>query len=519
MKKTLTLFFALFTVFSNAQDFSTFGLAANPGNLAQNAGADPMTKFHLQYFGLQNNLNMSETAGSVLASADILHNIHNLSSDVFSIVNETQMDALQIGLKLGKNFIFAGNTSALGVEFTLDNDIVRFVKNGMADSDGELDLNYSGNFDDLGFRFQLTNSTYFGLQRSVLKEKLRVGVIYHLNNYIAGAQLTTSVFSISSTENTSTRMNGLNLEYDFALATSGLFNAGTTLDSLNQLSVDDITPYSLLKEDNIDGLVDYATSGIESNGTIGFGLTYSPVKRLDLQLSMSGLAASDMNFASAIGKRLSGNANMEGFTYNSAAGDTLGSAVSASIDDYTETIQNGISTALVDASQSLTYSTPQVTNVAVNYNFTKYSYVGVHYVDRKNSWNDYTYMGFNTMLWLGRNVQLKGGYYMAMDEFHNDRVNATVQLRLTPVVQFYIGTTTVGDIATISNELINGRIGVGASTSSINISTGVSMALFDNRFKKDDKVKKGESVQSLSPADQVKVDAAHKNSETTKDNK
>jgi hypothetical protein len=106
-----------------------------------------------------------------------------------------------------------------------------------------------------------------------------------------------------------------------------------------------------------------------------------------------------------------------------------------------------------------------------------------------------------------------------MDEFHNDRVNATVQLRLTPVVQFYIGTTTVGDIATISNELINGRIGVGASTSAINISTGVSMALFDNRFKKDDKVKKGESVQSLSPTDQVKVDAAHKNSETTKDNK
>ena len=45
------------------------------------------------------------------------------------------------------------------------------------------------------------------------------------------------------------------------------------------------------------------------------------------------------------------------------------------------------------------------------------------------------------------------------------------------------------------------------------------MALFDNRFKKNDKEKKVEAVQSLSPADQVKVDAAHKNSETTKDNK
>ena len=32
MKKTLTLFFGLVTVIGNAQDFSTFGLAANPGN-------------------------------------------------------------------------------------------------------------------------------------------------------------------------------------------------------------------------------------------------------------------------------------------------------------------------------------------------------------------------------------------------------------------------------------------------------------------------------------------------------
>ena len=44
MKKTLTLFFTLVTILGNAQDFSTFGLAANPGNLLQNPGADPMTR-------------------------------------------------------------------------------------------------------------------------------------------------------------------------------------------------------------------------------------------------------------------------------------------------------------------------------------------------------------------------------------------------------------------------------------------------------------------------------------------
>ena len=123
------------------------------------------------------------------------------------------------------------------------------------------------------------------------------------------------------------------------------------------------------------------------------------------------------------------------------------------------------------------------------------------------------------MIWLGRNAQLKGGYYMAMDEFHKDRINAAVQFRLTPVVQFYIGSTTVGDVATIGNEILNGRLGVGASTSSINVSAGVSMAFFDKRFKKDDKEEKVKAVQSLSPADQKKVDDAQKNSATTKDNK
>jgi hypothetical protein len=519
MKKTLTLFFALVTIFGNAQDFTTFGLAANPGNLLQNPGADPMTRFHLQYFGLQNELNMSETAGNLLATTDILQNIHDLSSDEFTLENETQVDALQIGLKLGNNFIFAGNSTAIGVGFTLDNDIASFVKNGMADSNGDLNLNYSGNFDALGLRFQMTNSTYFGLQRTLLEEKLRVGFTYHLNNYIAGAQLSTNAFSISSTANTTTGMNALNLDYDFALATTGVFIAGTPLDSLSQLSPDAMLPVSILNSGDISGLINYATSGSQSNGTFGFGLTYSPIKQIDLQLSMSGLGASDLTFTSDLGKSIAGSASVDGFSYSSASGDTLASGVSSTIADYTESIQSGISTDLVDATQSLTYRTPQITNVSLTYNFTKYSYFGVHYVDRKHSWNDYTYLGVNTMIWLGRNAQLKGGYYMAMDEFHKDRINAAVQFRLTPVVQFYIGSTTVGDVATIGNEILNGRLGVGAATNSINVSAGVSMAFFDKRFKKDDKEEKVKAVQSLSPADQKKVDDAQKNSATTKDNK
>jgi len=519
MKKIFTLFLTLVTILGNAQDFSTFGLAANPGNLLQNPGADPMTRFHLQYFGVQNNLDMSETAGSLLATSDVLQNIHNLSSDQLNIGNETQIDALQVGLKVGKNFLFAGNSTNIGIDFTLDNDLVSFIKNGMANGNGELDLNYSGNFDALGIRFQMINSTYFGLQRLLFKEKLRVGASYHLNNYIAGASLAANTFSLTSTENPTTGMNSLVLDYDFNLATAGVFIAGAPLDSLNQLSPDAMLPVSILNSGDISGLINYATSGNQSNGTFGFGLTFSPIKQIDLQLSMSGLGASDLTFTSDLGKSIAGSASVDGFSYSSASGDTLASGVSSTIADYTESIQSGISTDLVDATQSLTYRTPQITNVSLTYNITKYSYFGVHYVDRKHSWNDYTYLGVNTMIWLGRNAQLKGGYYMAMDEFHKDRINAAVQFRLTPVVQFYIGSTTVGDVATIGNEILNGRLGVGAATNSINVSAGVSMAFFDKRFKKDDKEEKVKAMQSLSPADQKKVDDAQKNSATTKDNK
>ena len=77
----------------------------------------------------------------------------------------------------------------LGLDLRLITTLQVSLKMEWLTANGELNLNYSGNFDALGIRFQMTNSTYFGLQRTLIEEKLRVGVTYHLNNYIAGAQL------------------------------------------------------------------------------------------------------------------------------------------------------------------------------------------------------------------------------------------------------------------------------------------------------------------------------------------
>jgi len=109
---------------------------------------------------------------------------------------------------------------------------------------------------------------------------------------------------------------------------------------------------------------------------------------------------------------------------------------------------------------------------------------------------------------------------MSMDENNLDLVNAVVQFRISPLMQVYVGSSTVGDVATIAANSNKETIMVGAATSRVNFTAGVSMVFFDNRFKKDkDSKKKASDAKSLSPADQKKVDDAYKKSETVKDNK
>jgi hypothetical protein len=72
-------------------------------------------------------------------------------------------------------------------------------------------------------------------------------------------------------------MNSLVLDYDFNLATTGVFIAGTPLDSLNQLSPDAMLPVSISRHSgDISGLINYATSGSQSNGTFRLWFNLQP---------------------------------------------------------------------------------------------------------------------------------------------------------------------------------------------------------------------------------------------------
>ena len=507
MKKIALLLLTIVTVSSNAQNVTTFGLSGNANNLTHNPAADPLTSFHLNYMGLNNTLGMNQTAGEIFATTDLLANLSNLNSNALSLTGETSIDIFHLGFKAGKNYVFAGYTQNVALGFDFDKDLAHFAKYGFGDGNGNLNLNYQGDFSDLGASLDVTNDVFVGLQRSFMENKLRLGVSAHQIGYGLGMRVQADAFSINSTATAIPGRNNVNVNYDFTIATAGVLDATATTDQLSDLG-------NALAA--TDALVASLTTPANSTTAFTVGANYKPIDKLSLQFSMSGLGASPIAISTDVAKRLAGGVAIDGFEYISNATDTLGSAVRNEVQSFTEGISNGLNTNLENTTYSYEYAVPQVTNAAMNYHLKGQTYVGVHYTSRTNSITDYEYLGFTSLLWLHKNIQLKGAYYLTMNENNADLITTALQFRVTPLLQVYLGTTTTGDIATVAANSSE-SIMVGAATQGVNITAGLSMAFFDERFKKGSKKK--EETPTLTPQEVKKVIEAYDQSKTVKINK
>lgn len=510
MKKYITLLSLVITTSVMAQNLTTWGLSGNADNLVQNPGADPMTSFQLRYLGFQTNAGLNMTAGELLSSPDILANIAGSGLATTEFALESNFAMPHLGIKLGKNYIFAGANIDATFGAVVDNDLVGFIKYGMADANGNFAPNYTGDFSDLGINFQVNQSTYFGYQRALMDNKLRIGATYTMHNYITSFNVNATNFNIVTT-GAAGAPNSLAVDYDVDIAGGFDFNAVDSLSSMSDAIEDIAIP-------EID-----LTSSLTSS--IGFGLTFKPIERVELAFSMNGLTAESVSFNSVTSKVWSGSSTIDGFEYTSQAGDSLSVKVGEAVNQYTEDLTSSIGTDLSNGNYQQTLNVAQNMNAAANFYFTKRSYVGAHYTSRANSFRDFEYAGFNGLLWLGRNLQLKGGYYLSLDDVNSDIINAAIQFRVTPLLQVYVGSNTVGDIATIADSFIQDpeNIQVGAATNAINLSAGVSFTLFDNRVNDDKKARKeakasekAQDATGLTPAQQQKVDDAAANSSTKK---
>jgi hypothetical protein len=512
MKKIALLLLTIVTVSSNAQNLTTFGLSGNANNLTHNPAADPLTSFHLNYTGFNYTLGMNQTAGEIFATTDLLANLSNLNSNALSIAGETSIDIFHLGFKAGKNYVFAGYTQNIAFGFDFDKDLAHFGKYGFGDGNGNLNLNYQGDFSDLGASLDVTNDVFVGLQRSFMENKLRLGVSAHQIGYGLGMRVQADAFSINTSATAVPGRNNVNVNYDFTIATAGVLDATATTDQLSDLG-------NALAA--TDALVASLTTPANSTTAFTVGANYKPIDKLSLQFSMSGLGASPIAISTDVAKRLAGGVAIDGFEYISNATDSLGAAVRNEIQNFTDEISNGLNTNLENTIFNYEYAIPRVTNAAMNFYLKGQTYVGVHYTSRRNSIVDYEYVGLTSLLWLHKNIQLKGAYYFSMDDNKVDLFTTALQFRVTPILQIYLGTTTTGDIATIAGNSKE-SIMIGTTTQTLNLSAGMSMVFFDNRFKNNKKKKaeiKSKEATSLSPENVKKVDDAHSNSETVKRNK
>lgn len=514
MKKYIILF-ALFSITQlGAQNISTYGLLGNAGNLIQNPGADPLTKFQLS-FGGQGTLGISATAGELFSSNDVLGNLLAASTDDFSLNGLVGLNLPHVGFKIRDHYFFGGVNVDVDFGLVVDRDLLLFARNGMADVNGDLDLDYAGDFSNSGARFSVSSRSYLGYQRALLNNSLRIGITLNRHNYLAGLDVSANTLGLNSSSSTGT-FNQVSAQYDIDIASTNLFSSTSSIDSLADLNQANLKGYKTLGD---------ITSAVSQN-SLGFGVTYKPLKALELQLSMSGIGGTSLSFESLLPKNISGSSTINGFNYTSAQGDTISNEISNAIDQFNDEATGGITTALSNSSYAQTFNVAKTANAAVNYYFEKHSYVGLHYTSRSNTYSDFQYVGLNSMVWVGNYLQLKGGYYLSMDEWNDDFMNVALQFRVTPLLQFYLGTNTMSDIATalggVSNSFEDG-ITLASATKGFNVSAGVSFTSFDKRFKLEKearKLKRAEAkaaqATSLSPADQQKVDSAAANSSTKK---
>ena len=506
MKKLITSLLVLFVGTTSAQNLINYGMLGNPTHLISNPAADPMTRFHLGYAQVYQDVNLGLTAGDLFGGPDgILGNLSALETDMFSITNETHVDALSLGLKLGKNYLFAGTQLDLWVRGDVDLDLVRFAYSGMADDQGNFDPNYVGDFSDFGLAQDLMGTWYVGYQRTLFDKKLRIGGTFNQVRYYGGFRLNVNELTVSN----SVQANGLpeiDAVYDLELQTSNILSDGniTTLDTLGNFvkyldQSYQLDPQALLN------------SPMATANTFNLGVTARPFKRLEMSFNYNGIGASVLESVGDRTHSVTQQKTISGFSYTSSPGDTLANEIGSAADVFIEDLQN-LSLDLQERNTSYDVQLPQTLQGSVNFYLGKRSYVGAHYVQRQNSLRDYTYLGFNGLWWIGKSLQLKGGYYLGQDDMSADFANLALQFRITPFAQVFIGTRSVMDIATVADAYMNDpafelmRPVLPADFSTVHINAGASMVFYDKRFREERlerkearAERKAQEAQSIAP--------------------
>ncbi|MEC8458988.1 MAG: DUF5723 family protein [Bacteroidota bacterium] len=516
MKKLITNLLVLSTFLSNAQHIVNYGMLGNPTNLISNPSADPMTNFHLGYAYFNQDLNFGLTAGDLFAGGNgVLGNLSALDKDLFTVTNELHLDAINIGFKIGKNYLYAGTQLDFWTRLDVDLDMIRFAYSGMTDDLGNLDSNFVGDFSDFGFSQDAIGTAYIGFQRSFWDNRLRIGAAYNQNRYYAGVRMITNELSLTSTPQTNGLVE-LDVGIDLDIISSNFFDKKDITD----LSVDSLKSKVVHfdKDGNINvSLPNLLATPMGISNSFNIGFTAMPLRQLEFSFNINGLGISGFTGLGDAQHKLKESKNISGFVYNSQPGDTIVDEINNVIAEYIDELDSLNTTLYFQTPSAYEVVIPRTIQSAMNFYISRRSYIGIHYTSRSNSVRDYDYLGFNGFWWCANQLQVKAGYYVALDGMNANFLNLALQFRLTPLMQVFVGTRSLMDFATIGNELISSEVDlkdftindlvVPSNFSNIHLTAGASLSLFDKRLKDEKKTreaaKKGNEVKKISKDQEV----------------
>ena len=216
---------------AHAQNDILYAMRGNPQSYFLNPAADVDSRVHLALPSLQFNGQFSLNAGQIIG-APLPEMWRRLSDPSEGFNSQLDVHLFNVGWKYKKSAYWFGAQVNTDIAAYLDHDLVDFALWGMKDANGEIDLNYAGDFNQTSVLASARATTSLGWQRQ-WNQKLKVGVALNATSLIGHAELKINELNLSSFPTTSV-FNRLQFSTNGTLSTYGLIDEGAQIDSIGQ---------------------------------------------------------------------------------------------------------------------------------------------------------------------------------------------------------------------------------------------------------------------------------------------
>jgi Family of unknown function (DUF5723) len=478
--KTNTLLRAITVVFStafttsHAQNDILYAMRGNPQSYFLNPAADVDSRVHLALPSLQLNGQFSFNAGQLIG--DPLPEMWRRLSDPSEGLN-SQLDVhlFNLGWKYKKSAYWFGAQVNTDIAAYLDHDLVDFALWGMKDANGDIDLNYVGDFSQTSVLASARATASLGWQRQ-WNQKLKVGAALNATSLVGHAELKMNDLSLASFPTTSA-FNRIQFNSIGTLSTYGLIDADEQIDSVGQFF------------DAIGGGLSGAVSG-PMLLSADLGVTYDLTPRVRFMGSYQGLGGGLEFTHNARSLKLDNEINIDGFSWNTAdtGVDFLG--------NYLDTLSAEFGRTLFVAGQTeaLMLKPIQRADAAVYWRSPKKVHqFGAHYLYRSRPSQSYHGIAAEYHGFFGRRWQLSGSYTYTLSsaQAQGHSVTAFTTLHLPAGFSVHLGTSAAHMIPVpMTTPTMVQTIGVPASMDRINFTAGLNWMLYEKAYRTEAKARR-----------------------------